>query len=220
MPAWLSDNLIHLTYVIYLLAYVVRDILYLRLLTIVAVVLESLYFYLLPQTLWAPILWSVAFAAVNIYQVAALAHSRKPVRLSEDEERLHKTLFRSLTPRELQRLLARAEWREMPADTVVVEECAPATEMMVIVEGGVRVRAQGQDVAHLGPGRLVGEMGYLTGRDATAQVVTDQSTRIVAWRHSELKNFILKYPKLESALQVMIGSDLVAKLSRHPPQAA
>ena len=60
------DYFIHAANVLLLVAYSVRDVLWLRLFA-VAASLIAIPFYILQSTvLWAPLAWSVVFAAINL----------------------------------------------------------------------------------------------------------------------------------------------------------
>ncbi len=63
------ELLIHAANVLYLLAFMVRDILWLRLLTVVAAACLIPYFYFQPEPLFTPIYWNLVFTALNIFWI-------------------------------------------------------------------------------------------------------------------------------------------------------
>src|SRR6516164_5723253 len=73
---------------LYLASYSVRDILWLRILTIVAGVLLIPYYYLQSKPLWIAISWNLVFVGINLFWVARLLLERRSVQLTEDEQRL------------------------------------------------------------------------------------------------------------------------------------
>jgi hypothetical protein len=79
-------------------AYRVRDILWLRLFAVAASLITISYFVLQPTTLWAPLSWSIVFAAINLLQSWRLFIERRPVKLTseEEEEEIRKLAFRDL----------------------------------------------------------------------------------------------------------------------------
>src|SRR5262245_17623764 len=79
------DRLLHASNVLYLFAFMVRDILSLRILTIVAAACLIPYFYFRPEPLMTPIYWNLVFTALNIYWICRLLLERLPVKLSADE---------------------------------------------------------------------------------------------------------------------------------------
>src|SRR5262245_13620102 len=74
------DVLIHVANVLFLLSYLVRDILVLRLLTVVAILALLPYYF--ANGLYPPIFWNSVFIAINLYQLYRLVLERRPVRLS------------------------------------------------------------------------------------------------------------------------------------------
>jgi hypothetical protein len=203
--------LLHAANVLYLLSYLVKDILWLRLLTVVAGILLITWGAVQPVPLWTSIGWNVLFLAINLYQSWRLVLERRPVRLSDRESRLYRRVFRSLTPREFVRLVGLGRWEEASADTRIVERARPLDRLMVIASGKTAVRV-GERVIELGEGQFVGEMSFISGDPPTADVVATQPTVYVAWPKAELRTFLADNPALRAAWQAVLGADLVEKL--------
>lgn len=78
------EHLINIANVLYLVSYFVRDMLYLRVLTIIAASCLTSYFYSRPEPLMAAVWWNLFFIALNVYWVFRLlterrGHSRRDV---------------------------------------------------------------------------------------------------------------------------------------------
>ena len=97
--------LIHVANVLYLGSYLVKDILWLRLLTVVAGSVLLAYYVLLPMPLWPAIAWNCLFLAINVRQIHVLLLERRPVRFTAEELALYTLAFRSFKHREFSRLL-------------------------------------------------------------------------------------------------------------------
>ena len=203
------DAFIHTANVLFLLSYLVRDILWLRLLTIVAIL--TLIPYYVANDLMPPIYWNAAFTAINLYQVYRLLLERRPVRLSVAQQRLYALGFDGLSPRDFLRLLERASWEEHEGGAVLVEQGRPLARLTVIAEGTARVVRNGEEVSELGAGQFVGEMSYVTGEPACAQVVAS-GCHCVHWPREALRKFLQDRADIRAALQNVIGTDLAAKL--------
>jgi hypothetical protein len=204
--------LIHVANVIYVVSYLVKDILWLRLLTVVAGSVLLAYYALLPVPLWAAIGWNVVFLVINLRQIQVLLLERRPVRLTPDELRLHQLAFRSLTQREFAKLLRIAHWEDVAADQRFVTKGQPLDRIMVIADGRACVEITGAPGVELRPGCFVGEMSFLTGQTPNASVVATQPTRLVTWLQSELRKFLGRDAELRAIVQTAIGEDLIAKL--------
>ena len=72
----LLDNLLNLANVLYLLSYTVRDMLRLRLFTIIAASCLVVFFWRQPEPLWPAILWNMFFIVLNLVWTIRLVRRR------------------------------------------------------------------------------------------------------------------------------------------------
>ena len=212
----MPDYLIHFANVLFVASYSVRDILWLRVLTIVATLALLPYYYTRPTPLIEAIAWNVLFLGINGWQLWRLLLERRPVRLDLDQQRLYELAFSSLPPREFARLVALGTWESCSVGTTIVDNGETLGRLLVIVEGRMRVLVDGELRNELGPGQFVGEVAFVTGRSACATVVAASPCRIVAWEHARLRAFLAQHPDTRAALQDVIGTDLAAKLRSSP----
>lgn len=78
------DILICIANGLYLLSYVMKDILHLRILTVVAASCLVVYFYLQPAPMMTAVYWNLFFIALNLYQVAQIVSARNRDRKGTD----------------------------------------------------------------------------------------------------------------------------------------
>lgn len=64
------DHLVNIANVLYLVSYYMKDIVWLRALTVAAAGLLIPYFWFRPEPLLAPVLWNLFFIALNLYWLA------------------------------------------------------------------------------------------------------------------------------------------------------
>jgi CRP-like cAMP-binding protein len=213
-----ADYLIHFANVLFVASYSVRDILWLRVLTIVATVSLLPYYYTRPTPLTEAIAWNVLFLAINGWQLWRLVLERRPVRLSLEQQRLYELGFSSLSPREFVKLASIGTWETIAADTTIVENGQALARLTFIVDGSMRVETEGEVRNLLAAGQFVGEVAYVTGKPACASVISTVSCRVIAWEHAPLRAFLAANPNTRASLQNVIGSDLAAKLRAEPPR--
>lgn len=206
------DYLVHSANILYFISYSVRDILWLRCLTVLACSSLIPFFYFQPKPLMAPILWNFAFICLNIVQIGILIYERRPIRFTDDENRLFQMVFRTLTPVEFLKLLKIARWLEARPSEQLAKRGETLDDVMVIFSGRVSVEVDGRLVAELTDGQFIGEMSFLTGESASATVKAVERTKYVAWLKKDLKLFLERNPNLSPSLQTIIGADLVKKL--------
>jgi hypothetical protein len=203
---------IHIANVLYLLSYLVKDILWLRVLTVVGGLTIVAYYVFMPHPVWAAIAWNAVFLVINAWQIRLLILERRPVQLDPDSLTLYKLAFRSLTPREFVKVLKLARWSEAAPGEKIVARGEPLERIMVIASGRVRVEPPTGTGIDLRPGCFVGEMSFMTGERPTADVVAVDKTRLVSWPQEELRKLLESAVDLRAAVQGVIGADLVAKL--------
>lgn len=206
------DLLVHFSNVLLLIAYSVRDILWLRWFAVAAALTNIPYFVLQRHVLWPPILWGVVFMAINLYQIARIYLERRPTRLSEDEQKLYDMAFRSLRPREFISLLLAGEWKTAAAGETIVEEGKPVSAVNIVVSGSLQVRKDGQDLMPLNPGYLIGTGLALSGQPSPVAARFTEPARYFSWPLINLRVFLDRRPDLRQALQGLVNRDLVAKL--------
>jgi len=208
------DYLIHSANIIYIFSYMVRDILWLRILIVIAICFVIPFYYYQPVPLMVPVYWNILFAGINIFQIGVLLVERRPVALSEAEGKLYQQVFRRLTRREVYKLFKLAEWNKVSAGDTLIEQDKVIDRLLLINKGDAAVKVKEQQVALLGEGHFVGEMSYITGEKTSATVVADSDMEYVSWPTSTLEPFLTKNPDLRIALNAIIGVDLAGKLSR------
>ena len=206
------EVLINTANVLYLFSYMVRDILWLRTLTVIAALCLMPYFYFQSVPLMTPIYWNIGFTILNIFWIVLLLLERRPIRLNPKEERLCELVFRTMTPREMMRILELATWKIANVDECFVDHGSKLDELIVIYSGKACVRINGEAVAEILPGQFIGSINYVTEETAPADIVALESTCYITWPKAKLKSFMGKNTELHTALQKTLAIDLARSL--------
>src|SRR5207249_7870693 len=98
MNSFNPNYFIHAANVLLVVAYSVRDILWLRLFAVGASLISIPCFVLQPTKLWAPLSWSVVFAGINLVQSWRLFIERRPVKLTPEDEDFRRLVVLDLAP--------------------------------------------------------------------------------------------------------------------------
>jgi len=208
----------HLASILTMAAYLLKDILWLRLLTILSCFAGIAFNYVVPATpLWTVIYWNILFAAINIVQVAIIVKQRSGVEFTEEEQELHETLFKNFAPFEFMKLMRVGKWLEAKQGEILATEKKPLDSVMLIYNGLVGVESSGREVAKLKDGNFIGELSFITGGAATATVKALQPTRYVAWPKEAISRLLHRNPSMRFAMQAMLSTDLSKKLMRRAP---
>lgn len=211
----LAQYLGHLSYFLNATALLMRDILLLRLVAIVAAVCNlSFAWFNGAEPNWIPVFWQSLFIAINAVWSTRLVLERRTGRFSEQERELYQTVFRSFAPGEFMKLMRIAEWRLAAEGDVLAEAGAPLDEVLLIYNGAVEVRRPGGALVALRDGAFIGEMSYIRGGGASADVFAREPTRLVAWKKPALRALLARNPAMRSTMHAVLAEDLTAKLTR------
>jgi CRP-like cAMP-binding protein len=205
----------HLAFALIALSFLVRDILWLRALSIAASIASISYAYYAPATpLWIIIGWNIVFISVNVIQIAILFRERREITFTEEEKELYQTSFSRFTPVEFRRLLRIAEWKEAPSGTQLMRAGEDASAVMLIFSGRVMVEKNGRKLTELRSGDFIGEIGFVKGTPAAASVTTVEPTRYVAFEKRALRALIDRNPSMGIVLNAELTEDMADKLAR------
>jgi hypothetical protein len=207
----------HIASILTAIAYLVKDILWLRFLTVLACICGIVFNYFVPATpLWVVIYWNLLFMAINIVQIGIIFKERSEVDFTEEEKELYETLFKNFAPFEFMKLLRVGQWLEAKKDQVLAVEEKKLDEVMLIYNGLVSVETGGETVAQLRDGNFIGEISFLRGGAATATVRALEPTRYLSWAKEDLSQLLNRNPSMRFAMQTVISADLTGKLMRRP----
>ena len=209
-----ADYLVHFSNILLLVSYSVRDMLWLRWFAVAAALTNIPYFLVQADVLWPPVLWAMVFTAINLYQIARLYWERRPVVLSEDEQKLYDIGFRSLRPREFVSLLLAGEWKNATAGDSVLTEGTPVASICIPITGTVEFRRRGARMGTLGAGRVIGTALALTGEPSPVDAAFTEPARYMCWPLQELRTFLDKKPELRITLQGLVNRDLAQKVGQ------
>jgi hypothetical protein len=206
--------------VVYLASYSVHDILWLRILTVVAASLLIPYYALQPVPLTAAIGWNAVFIAINAYWIVRLLLERRPVHFSPDEARLRQLAFPSLTPREARDLFVTGVWDDVAPGASLVEHDKKDNRFSVILRGLANVVYRKAKIAELGEGQFVGGVDLCADQATDLDVLVSKSMRVMCWPRGLLEAFVAKRPDVGLALERSVGLQLQRllekMLSQHP----
>jgi hypothetical protein len=203
---------LHAANILLLVAYSVRDILWLRLLAVAASLISLPYFVLQPEALWAPIIWSSVFAAINSFQSWRLFVERRPVKLTSEEEEIQRLVFPDLPSRKVLQILSIGAWTNVEIGERMLERGKSVEGISAIVRGKVRVTRDDRVFGELGTGDIVGSALLLSGVSSDVDAVVVEPVRCMRWEVGPLDRYLAANPETRIVLQKYLALDLAGKL--------
>lgn len=208
------EYLVHVSNILLLVSYSVRDILWLRWFAVAAAVANVPYYLAQATVLWPPVIWGGVFLMINAYQIGRIYFERRPVVLSAEEQTLYDLGFRALRPREFVSLLLAGEWRDAARGERIVTHGQAVERLCIPIAGKIELSRDGQRVGELPPGRIVGLALAVTGEAPSFDAVFTEPGRYMSWRLSSLRTFLDRRPEIRIALQRLASHDLATKVER------
>lgn len=100
------------------------------------------------------------------------------------------SLFATLGRAELETVARLADALDVPAGKVLMRQGETGNEMFVIASGSVGIERNGQELARLGPGDVVGEMALLSEGPRTATATATEPTTVFVIAHREFHSLM------------------------------
>lgn len=105
-------------------------------------------------------------------------------------------LFELCSKRDLRRIAALADERDVALGTELIREGEPGDEFYVVVEGDVDVLRGGRRISRLGAGSFVGEIALLSRSPRTATVVAATPLHVLAISGRDFVELLDAIPEL------------------------
>jgi len=201
----------HLAFGLIAFSFLVKDILYLRILSIFASLFSVFYNYIIPvEPMWLPIGWNIIFVLVNIYHIAVIIYEKRPIKMAPKDKELYETLFRDLSPVEYLKISKVAQWKIFKSGETIIRQEHLVPDLILIYNGTVDVAVDGAKVAELKDGQFVGEMSFLTEKSATATCIVKHNAECLVWKQKEFKDLLKRNPSLYYTIQSLLSNQLVS----------
>jgi hypothetical protein len=192
------DDVVNL---IFLGAYWVKDILWLRLLAMVGSLVSIAYYLLQTEPLWTPTIWSCVFIGIHATRAWGIMKERRPVAFTGDERLLYDKTFSALSPQQFKRLLAIGAWQDLDRGYVLHSTGDPPASLEAVVRGELEARRDGRVLGHARAGDLAGLASVLGGSPELFDATVTQPARVMRWRIADLRELTEADESLTSALR-------------------
>ena len=205
----------HLAFGLIAFSFLVKDILWLRIVSILASAFSILYNWVIPiEPMWIAIGWNFVFIALNLYHIAVIIYEKRPIKMAAKDKELYETLFKELSPVEYLKISKVAEWKTFKSGEVIIRQEHLVKDLVLIYNGTVDVVVGNKKVAELKDGQFVGEMSFLTEKSATATCIVKHDSECLVWAQPEFKDLLKRNPSLYYTIQSLLSNQLISYSNR------
>ena len=89
----------HLAFGLIAFSFLVKDIMWLRFVSILASSFSVFYNWVIPvEPMWLAINWNFVFIGLNMYHIAVIIYEKRPIKMAPKDKELYETLFKDLSP--------------------------------------------------------------------------------------------------------------------------
>jgi len=111
------------------------------------------------------------------------------------------SFYSLFTPEEIAKISASGTRVTLPEGWSPIWKDTPADKAYIILSGAVSVRRDGQEVAQLGEGDIMGEAAILNGSLRTASIVALTPLELIHLSADALKRLSVEMPRFRDALE-------------------
>jgi CRP-like cAMP-binding protein len=197
---------------IFMSAYWVKDILWLRILSIVGSLVILPYYYFQVEPLWEPMAWSCVYMTIHGIRAWEIILERRPVEFLPEENKLYQSTFPNLSPQQFKKILALGKWEDLDGGRKVLSEGNPAETLTAILTGEIEARTGDRVLGTYDPGDFVGLGCIMTDAPEFCDATVTRPARVMRWNYPDLKKILDADQDLAFALRKTAGSALATKL--------
>jgi hypothetical protein len=203
---------VQLALLFYVLGLLARNELVLRGCLLTGTTFYILYYYFVSDApLWDAIWTSSVIGTTNLFMICIILREKSTIGMAPEMLTLFKS-FPTLNPGQFRKMMTKADWITAERDTQICEHGVGLDHLYLVSSGAMEIHRDGRDV-QIGSGNFIGEISFLIGGPATADVFAPKGTRYVRWNRNELKAMMSKSPRLSNAIGALFNTDIARKLS-------
>jgi CRP-like cAMP-binding protein len=121
------------------------------------------------------------------------------------------SFFSLFTPEEIAKISASGTRVNLPQGWSPIWEDTPADKAYIILDGTVSVRKDGQEVAQLGAGDIVGEAAILNHSLRTASIIALTPLELIHLSAEALMRLYVEMPRFHDAVEAVAAERLQSR---------
>jgi CRP/FNR family transcriptional regulator, cyclic AMP receptor protein len=127
-------------------------------------------------------------------------HAKPSADTKRIEELARTNRFEGFSDEEIHHVVDAATYLTVPENWALMVEQQPADKAYLILTGEVSVRRQGEEVARLGAGEVIGEMALVNHKLRSATVVADSPLEVLHFTDETVAALTSRIPRFRDVL--------------------
>lgn len=202
----------HFVYIFLIIAFMLRNVVYLRLVTLLSSLFAIIYYrFGLETPLWIGIGWETLFSLVNLFQLFMIAYERYFIRFSPEEKKIRQ-LFSKFSPLQFKKLLKTGAFKNYNPGDYIIKHGQKVELLSIICTGTTDIINNEKILASCGPGAFLGELSFMSGNPATADVKATSNCLCICWDQKNLRKLLEKDEDIFIRLQITFNEELARKV--------
>jgi len=204
--------LVHAAALTYVIGFLIRDQLKLRLLLQIGSLFYIAYYFFEPATpLWDAIAWTTVMFLANGWTIWRLMTDQREDTFDEEDLVLFRAIP-NISPGDFRRLLSKAQKDSAFVNIALTHQGKTPRNLWFLISGSATVEKDGAQRQMSAPA-FVGEVAYLLERPASATVTLAAGGVYVRWPVDELRAYLETQDALKMSLEGAFNRDLALKLA-------
>lgn len=196
-------------------AFMVRGAIALRVITVIGALLQALFYaFVATETITYGLFWK-SLTALIAFSVVLLILRERMGRKFAPEVRSFAQSLRLLRPGQIEKLLKLADHRVHDDERCIISQNARPDELYYLLTGSASVQKDGIPLTVEG-GTFLGEIAFVSGSVATADVLISPGSHYLAWPVDQLNRLLERDDQIDIALRGLINHDLARKIAAQP----
>lgn len=207
----------HATYLLLAISYMVRDIFWLRMISIPASICSILFNYFAPtEPLWLIINWNLLFLTLNAVQLWLIYRDERKLKISGELAKFANLASPRLSTSQAVWLFQKGDREDITGPMTLLEEGKVAEDLILVLKGHLQISRNKSALGECGSGTILGEISFLTDEPHSATVSVDEGEEatILRWNQSRLKSFAKSRPSFHVALQKYLAANLSRRFTQ------
>jgi CRP-like cAMP-binding protein len=206
----------HLSFGLTAASWMMRSVMWLRIMAIVATILGICFNYLLPSgPLWQVIGWLTLFVVINIVQVITMIREMAEEPLLNREKAILVAAWPQMHSRDFKCLMGVGTLLNLPAAETILVVGDGTDSLWLVIDGWLEEHRDDDTQYRLGTGSTSGGATFIArddlGGSPSNVIAGARGVTIMKWRYETLFSLVAKRPRMGPALYEGITRAMIVK---------